>query len=414
MKTDQTSGLDRYEALGEPVAAAHQPWVLLGINALYVGFGLIMGVVNGGMPAIMRDQGLSIASTGWLYLLYLPFGLTFLWAPMIDRVGLPLISRRLGWIVAMQSAAILLLILIALSEGIPWWQLFGLGLLVSLAIATMDLALDAMAVKTILPAWRPVASATKLAALSLGAMLGGGGFVGFFDQLGWQNAFLLLSMVMGLLLLFALPLGRFDAVSSQPDSSHGRASLLKLLSVADSRRRVLLLTLTCCIIFPLAGLNRLMLIDLGVSIQQVGWIVGTLGPLTMMATSAVSIPLMKLAGLTRTMSLFAAVSLLSLVAMGYGFLQLVPTLAMAGAIAIGAGVSGIYVTVAAKILGWSEGAQPATDYAAYYGISRFASTLVTVGAASLISLIGWGLFYAIGALALLLVISVLRHLYSEE
>lgn len=68
---------------------------------------------------------------------------------------------------------------------------------------------------------------------------------------------------------------------------------------------------------------------------------------------------------------------------------------------ISAGANGFYVIFCAMTLGWAKGSQPATDYAALYGVSRLAATLLMVGVTRLISLIGWPAFYACAAIALI-------------
>ena len=153
---------------------------------------------------------------------------------------------------------------------------------------------------------------------------------------------------------------------------------------------------------------------IGVPIGEIGWIVGTLGPLSMLVTSAVSIPLMRYMGLVRSMLVFAALAFVALLAMAYGFSFENHLVAIVGAVAIGAGVSGIYVILATKIIGWSAGTQPATDYAAYYGISRFGSTLMTVAAAQVVPLVNWGLFYAAGAAALFAMVFLLLTLIGRN
>lgn len=391
--------------------------VLFGLNALYVGFGLVMGVVNGGLPTVMRAQGMDIGSAGWLYLLYLPFGLTFLWASVIDRHPIPLLSRQLGWIVAMQAAAVGTLCLIAFAEGTSVWMLFGLGMVVAFAIATMDIALDAQAVRSVTPAWRPTAAATKLAALSIGAMLGGGAFVALFADLGWRAVFLLAALFLTGLLVPALaliPRDRSAGVDPQNAESGRTASLRRLLTVPALRRRLALLTLACCVLFPASGLNRLMLVDIGVPVERIGWIVGTLGPLSMLAVSAVSIPIMNAFGLAWALRIFVAPAFLALAALAYGYAMADQIVAMTGAVVIGAAVSGLYVILAARILGWASGSQPATDYAAYYGISRFASTLATIAAAQLVQQLDWGLFYALTGAALLAAALVIHTLIGDE
>ncbi|UUX48882.1 hypothetical protein NUH88_15920 [Nisaea acidiphila] len=391
--------------------------ILFGLNALYVGFGLVMGVVNGGLPTVMRAQGMEIGSAGWLYLLYLPFGLTFLWAPFVDRNPVPWISRQLGWIAAMQGVAVSLLVIIAFAEGTALWILFALGLSVAVAIATMDIALDAQAVRSVSENWRPTAAATKLASLSAGAMLGGGAFVAMFSELGWRTVFLLVALLLtGFLApaLVLIPRDEPTGIASGSAPAAGAASLLRLLSVPALRRRLVLLTIACCVLFPASGLNRLMLVDIGVPLQEIGWLVGTLGPLSMLAISIVSIPLMQSIGLQRSLLAFMVLVFAALAALGYGYLEADRMTAIAGAVAIGAAVSGIYVVIAAKILGWAAGSQPATDYAAYYGISRFASTLATIAAAQAVSMLGWDWFYALVAAAMLAATFILYPLTGRE
>lgn len=401
-----------------PSAFRRHALILFGLNALYVGFGMIIGVVNGGLPTVMRAQGIDISTAGWLYLLYLPFGLTFLWAPVIDRLRVPFLSQRVGWIVCMQAFAVLGLVVVAFNEGLAPLALFVLGFGIVLAIATMDIALDALAVKLVDADWRPSASATKLAALSAGSMIGGGAFVALAGDLGWQLTFLILAAVLVVLVFPVLSLRRLDGQNqrepAQAKSASGRASLLHLVRNGASRNRLIILCIACGIMFPLVGLNRLMLVDIGVPVADIGWIVGTLGPVAMLATSAVSIPLMRYLGLVRTMLIFAVIAVASLVAMLVGFSIEHHLIAIIGAVAIGAGVSGVYVTIAAKILGWSVGAQPATDYAAYYGISRFVSTLMTVGAAQIVPLMTWGLFYGAGAVAFLVMVFLLLVLFGRN
>lgn len=401
-----------------PSAFRRHALFLFGLNALYVGFGMIIGVVNGGLPTVMRAQGIDISTAGWLYLLYLPFGLTFLWAPVIDRLRVPFLSKRVGWIVSMQALAVLGLVVVAFNEGLAPLALFVMGFGIVLAIATMDIALDALAVKLVEADWRPAASATKLAALSAGSMIGGGAFVALAGDLGWQQTFLILAAVLVVLLLPVLSLRKFDgqesAAPEQGEPVSGGASLLRLLCDRASRNRLIILCIACGIMFPLVGLNRLMLVDMGVPVTEIGWIVGTLGPVAMLATSAVSIPLMRYLGLVRTMLIFAVIALGALVAMLLGYSMERQLVAIIGAVVIGAGVGGVYVTIAAKILGWSVGSQPATDYAAYYGISRFVSTLLTVGAAQIVSLMTWGLFYGVGAVGFVVMVFLLLVLFGRN
>ncbi|EGP43192.1 major facilitator transporter [Achromobacter insuavis AXX-A] len=156
-----------------PHHAAPPPWArLAAIAALYVSLGAVLGFVQGGIGPILRGKGHTLASMAPVFALYLPFGVTFLWAPLVDRWRLPWLGRRSGWIVAAQGLAVLLVAAIALGGALPLAALFGLGLATTLAVATMDVALDAWTVEHIGAPHRGAASAAKVGGLSLGAVLG--------------------------------------------------------------------------------------------------------------------------------------------------------------------------------------------------------------------------------------------------
>ncbi len=376
---------------------------LLALNALYVGFGTVVGTVQGGLPPVLRQQGYDVGTLGWIYAFYLPFGLAFLWAHFIDRLRLPYLGHRTGWIAAMQMIAVSAVVVVAFAEKWPAAWLVALGFTVSFAMATMDTALDAFAVERIAPQRRSLASGLKLGALALGAMIGNGAFVIAFSRVGWIATFFCLACILVVLTLPLLTL-REKAGSKASSAALEKASLLRVLLDAERRNRLLLITLVSCSIFPLAGLNRIMLVDAGVPLATIGWVVGTLGPISMLVISIVSVPLMVRAGLQSTFLLFALPAVLAVGLLAFSSAQTIPSLAIGASIITGAMVSGIYVTVMAKILGWSAGPQPATDYAAYYGISRLASTIITIVAAQLAARIDWTFFYATGAITLAVVL----------
>lgn len=390
-------------------ANSGQLGVLLAISAMYIGFGMTMGLFQGGFPAIMRAQGMSLGEVGWLYVLYLPLGVAFLWSPLVDRWRPPFLAVELAWIVPMQLASALVVAAAALMQGGDMRLLFAMGLCVAFAMATMDIALDALAVERIESAWRPRAAACKLAALSIGAMIGGGAFVALFQRFGWATIFLCYATSLLVLLVPMLLVSKTKSgVAQLSPLSQKQASLRRLLRNPLQRRRLVLLTLTCCVIFPLSALNRLMLIDMQVPMEVIGWVVGTLGPVTMLITAGIAAPMMHRCGLPRSIWLFTTLGIIALAAMATGYLLALPWLAITGAVTIGAAVCGIYVVLSARILGWSRGEQPATDYATFYGVGRFVSTLATIGFAQMVSLINWPLFYLCGALALLAVVTLLR------
>lgn len=257
----------------------------------------------------MCAQGISLEAAGWLYTLYLPLGVAFLWAPLVDRWRPPLLPPRLAWIVPIQMLAALTVAMVALLEGAAMGVLFAMGLFVAFTMATMNIALDGLAVERIHSTWRLRAAACKLGALSTGAMIGDGAFVALFHTYGWKAIFMCYAASLLLLVLPVLLFMKEVPHADLPNATHrDAASLSALLRNPVQRKRLTLLTLACCVIFPIAGLNRLMLLDLNVPIEQIGGIVSTLGPITMLITAVISMPLMRRCGLSGALLAFTALA----------------------------------------------------------------------------------------------------------
>lgn len=376
------------------------PWrVFLGIGALYLGFGVIVALLQGGLPPILRARGLSMDQITWTFALYLPLGLSFAWAPLVDRLRLPFLSPRIGWIVAAQAVVVAALVAVALLEHAALPLLFALGLAAGLAVATMDLALDALAVEMTGEHLKPLAASLKLAALALGSMLGGGVFVGLLARIGWAPTFALVAALMVAALVPVFGLVRADHAAGLQRTAAG-PRLYEALGQARMRRRLCLLAAVAGVIFPLSALNRVMLVDVGVPLERIAWLVGTAQPLGMLAASAAAGPLIRRLGNGGAFAAFAALGMASLGLLWWGARAGAPGPAIAGAIGMATAVGGLMVVCAALMLVWSAGTQAATSYAVLFCGTRLAGIVATVAAGKLAAQIDWQTFYAAGAAAL--------------
>lgn len=386
---------------GGDVPVTGQALLLGSLCALYVGFGAVLGLIQGGLPAIIMASGWGPGRAGWAYAFYMPFGLAFLWAPLVDRVELPFPKPRAGWVFWMQAITILAVTGIAVSPDDAYVRLILLGFAAAFAMATMDLALDGVAVETVGARFRGWAAGTKMAGLASGSMIGGGLLVARFETWGRDGTFLVLVAILAVIVVPFLLLGLPGAGER---SARTGASLLRLFADRTGRRRLMLLIVVSIIIFPASGLNRMMLVAIGVPLEQIGWLVGMLGPVGMIVASVAAIPLINLFGHRMALLVFGGLSLASILLMLAGVIHTSQSMALVGAVVIGGGVSGIFIVYAAKILGWARGAQPVTDYAAFYGIGRFAAALAMLLSAQVVQVSGWAAYFATlaGAFALLL------------
>ena len=84
------------------------------LTALYVTQYLGVGFITVGLTAILRDGGTSLDTLALLQIVGLIWPIKFLWAPILDRYG----SRHRGhyrsWLLVLQTALVLALLILAL------------------------------------------------------------------------------------------------------------------------------------------------------------------------------------------------------------------------------------------------------------------------------------------------------------
>jgi PAT family beta-lactamase induction signal transducer AmpG len=122
---------------------------------LLLGFaaGLPLLLVLGTLSYRLREAGIDRTTIGFLSWVGLAYGFKWVWAPLVDRLPLPLLTRALGrrrgWLLAAQLVLVAGLAGMALTDAaqnLP--QLVGFALLVAFASATQDIALDAYRIES--------------------------------------------------------------------------------------------------------------------------------------------------------------------------------------------------------------------------------------------------------------------------
>ena len=145
-----------------PSAAPAPPWwrvwrVYLepaSLRMLALGFaaGLPLLLVLGTLSFRVREAGLDRATIGYLSWVGLAYGFKWCWAPLVDRLPLPLLGRlgqRRAWLLLSQLAIVAGLVGMALADPrTALHTVVGCALLVALASATQDIALDAFRIES--------------------------------------------------------------------------------------------------------------------------------------------------------------------------------------------------------------------------------------------------------------------------
>mgnify|MGYP001385122313 CR=1 FL=1 len=102
----------------------------------------------------LKEEGLSRSTIGWAGLIFAVYAFNYLWAPIIDRIQIPLLTKKLGhrrgWIVLMQIIILMsLLIWSVINPTENLALLITVGLIIAIASATQDITVDAFSIEQI-------------------------------------------------------------------------------------------------------------------------------------------------------------------------------------------------------------------------------------------------------------------------
>ncbi|MHC6528182.1 AmpG family muropeptide MFS transporter [Vibrio sp. V39_P1S14PM300] len=192
------------------------PWVLIGSN----------------MTGWLKDAGMTRAAIGYFGSVFAVYAINFLWAPLVDRVKLPILHKALGqrrsWVLLCQMVVLVCTLLIAgvnPATQIVLTSMLALG--IAIASATQDIAIDAFRIDTF-----PKSQASKLPQASAMAVIGWWtgyslpGYVAFInaDSIGWNGVYYGMALIVGLLMLFTLlvgePITQREQLQAQAEERH--------------------------------------------------------------------------------------------------------------------------------------------------------------------------------------------------
>lgn len=253
-----------------------QRWLLLA--ALYLAQGLPYGFFTQALPVLLREQGLSLKAIGATSLLYLPWALKFLWAPLVDRHG----TRR-DWLLPLQIVSVLAaaaLSLVDLAGGL--WVMLAALLLFNLLSATQDIATDGLAVKLLGARERGLGNGIQAGAYRVGMMLGGGLLLWVFARHGWS------AMTLGMAAILALTVVPVLGMQEPDTPRPPHTALWRELAAGWSarlRRPGIPAFIGLICLYKLgdsmgAAMVGPFMHDAGMSKEQIAWIKGTLGSVT--------------------------------------------------------------------------------------------------------------------------------------
>ena len=170
------------------------PWVLIGSS----------------LSLWLKEEGLSRSTIGWAGLIFGVYAFNYLWAPLIDRIQIPFLTKKIGhrrgWIVLMQLVILISLILWSLinpSENLA--LLISIGLVIAIASSTQDITVDALRIEQVGEnETKSMAAGAAMAVVGWWTGYKLGGVIAlftaeYFENIGvnnyWQATFLVMGVV---------------------------------------------------------------------------------------------------------------------------------------------------------------------------------------------------------------------------
>ncbi|MEZ5606431.1 MAG: MFS transporter [Burkholderiaceae bacterium] len=185
------------------------------LRMLTLGFaaGLPLLLVLGTLSFRLREAGVDRSTIGHLSWVGLAYGFKWVWAPLVDRLPIPLLTRALGrrrsWLLLAQAGVAAGLVGMALTD--PRQALAPLvwcALAVAFASATQDIALDAFRIESAPADEQPALAATYQTGYRLAMIWAGAGVLwlaaraqgaaGGYDDAAWRTAYLVMSVSMAI------------------------------------------------------------------------------------------------------------------------------------------------------------------------------------------------------------------------
>ena len=123
---------------------------------------LLLGIMSGfpwvligsALSLWLKENDLSRTTIGWAGLIFGVYAINFLWAPLIDRLHLPFLSKKIGhrksWIILMQIFIFISLLVWSLLDPMKnLWLIIAVGLGIAISSATQDITIDALRIEQI-------------------------------------------------------------------------------------------------------------------------------------------------------------------------------------------------------------------------------------------------------------------------
>ena len=180
------------------------------IAMLFLGFsaGLPFLLVFSTLSAWLTEAGISRSAIGLFSWIGITYSIKFFWAPVVDRLRLPILTRMLGrrrsWMLLAQAGIALGLLGMAATNPHHTLPLALFALLVAFSSATQDISIDAYRIEAVVAEYQGAMASTYTLGYRLALLVAGAGAFYISDATSWPFAYTVMAVLMGVGMLTVL------------------------------------------------------------------------------------------------------------------------------------------------------------------------------------------------------------------
>jgi len=211
---------------------------------LFLGFssGLPLLLVLSTLSARLADSGVDLSTIGLFGYVFLPFVVKFLWAPIIDKLPLPVLTttfgQRRGWLLFLQPC--LMIAIFGLGQADPAIDPFRtamMAMIVSFFAASQDIVIDALRIEILDKHELGAGTANHVVGYRIGMWVAGAGALILADRQGWPSAYAVMAalIIVGVITVLFLnePKKRAEIdEGDQPEVQYQSLALLISVGIA--------------------------------------------------------------------------------------------------------------------------------------------------------------------------------------
>ncbi len=367
-----------------------------------------------GLPMILQIKGFDATVIGLFQVLGFPMILKFLLSPPVDKIVFKT-NHYKKWIIftgIFYAICLLLVSFVSLEDNI--YIVFGVILFTTLIATFIDIPLNALAIKVFHENERISAGSYKMSAYFASGLLGGGILLLVYNHLGWQNTFIIISLIV----LFSLLVLYFINESNEKIEEE-KVSLKTLITFFKQKNMgiwIFILMFYFAFISAIFVFLKPYLISKEISPDEVAFYVGVYGSIVGFIAGVVSSFIGKVFSKKTILILFGIFNILSailLVSIEYfNMLDFIFLITIVTLISIAIAFSSAIIF--SLIMDYSRSSSKAIDYSiqsSLFSLMRIFSAIIT---GFFVSNFGYISMFVFEALGMIFVVFIIYKFYKNS